>query len=308
MVFARHEQESTMRFANPILVSLLVCSVCSPVMAAPATRAAQKTAPTARTPARKTPVELPPSEATAKEALDHSPRHGEYVDVPLQPGSTPIRTWISYPERSDKAGVVLVIHEIFGLSDWVRGVADALAREGFVAVVPDLISGMGPGGGGTDSVSSRDDVVALVRKLTPAETHARLDAVRMYAEHLPAANGKLATLGFCWGGGESFEYAAADPAPRAAVVYYGVSPDSATLLQVHAPVLGFYGGDDARITLTVDPTRRALAKLHQSYEPHVLPGAGHGFLRAQDDRDGANLAAARAAWPITIAFLGKHLR
>lgn len=294
-----------MRYANLMLAPLFLLAMSPPATAA--THAARPAH--SRTPVRaRAPIALPPSETTAKDALDHSPRHGEYLDVPLQPGSTPIRTWISYPERKDRAGVVLVIHEIFGLSDWVRGVADALAREGFIAVVPDLISGMGPGGGGTDSVASRDDVVALVRKLTPEEARARIDAVRLFAEHLPAANGKLATLGFCWGGGKSFEYAAADPAPQATVVYYGVSPDSATLLQVKAPVLGFYGGDDARVTMTVDPARRVLGERGKTYEPHVLAGAGHGFLRAQDDREGANLAATKEAWPRTITFLDKYLR
>ena len=142
---------------------------------------------------------LPPSEQTAKDALNHSPRHGEYVDVTVLSGGA-IRTWVSYPERSDKAGVVLVIHEIFGLSDWVRGVADALARDGFIAIVPDLILGLGSGGGGTDSVASRDDVVKLVIALKPEDVKSRLDVIRDYALSLPPANGKLATVGFCWGG------------------------------------------------------------------------------------------------------------
>ena len=250
---------------------------------------------------------LPPSEANAKSALDHTPRHGEYVDVKL-PSGVSIRTWVVYPERKDKAGIVLVIHEIFGLSDWIRGVGDALAAQGFIAVVPDLISGMGPGGGGTDSVTTRDDVVALVRKLTPDETRARLDAVRDWALTIPAANGKFATLGFCWGGGRSFEYAAGSPAPRAAVVYYGVSPDSATLLRIHTPVLGLYGADDARVTATIPPATAALEQLGAPYETHLYAGAGHGFLRAQDDREGANLLATQKAWPRTIAFLGKYLK
>src|SRR5262249_46163996 len=163
------------------------------------------------------------------------------VDI-KSPGGTPIRTWVVYPERKDKAPVVLVIHEIFGLSDWLRGVADQLAREGFIAVAPDLISGMGPGGGGTDPAASRDDVGKLVRALTPEETTARLNAVREYARKIPAATGKVATLGFCWGGGQSFAYAASQPALDAAVVFYGTSPETPKLASVKAPVLGLYGG------------------------------------------------------------------
>ncbi len=251
---------------------------------------------------------LPASEVTAKDALDHSPRHGEYVDIPLASGGTPIRTWVMYPERPGKAGVVLVIHEVYGLSDWVRGVADQLAAEGMIAVVPNLISGLGPNGGGTESVPGRDDVVALVRKLTPDEARARLDAVRDFAARLPATNGRVATLGFCWGGGQSFSYATSAPPLAAAVVYYGVAPDSATLAEIRVPVLAFYGGDDARVTSTLEPARAALSGHGQSFESHVFAGAGHGFLRAQDDRNGANLTATRQAWPRTVVFLHRALR
>lgn len=251
---------------------------------------------------------LPPGEESAKAALDASPRHGEFVDIVRGEGQAPIRTWIVYPERKDKAGVVLLIHEIYGLSDWMRGVSDQLARDGFIAVAPDLISGLGPGGGGTDSVASRDDVVKLVRGLTPEETQARLDAVRAYAMKLPAATGKVATMGFCWGGARSFGYAASEPPIQAAVVFYGTSPDSATLPAIKAPVLGLYGGDDARVNATIEPARAALGKLKRSYEPHVFEGAGHGFLRAQSGREGANLKATQKAWPLALGFLRKHLK
>ena len=250
---------------------------------------------------------LPPSEENAKAALERSPRHGEFVDVAFPGGGTPLRSWVSYPERKDKAGVVLVIHEIFGLTDWIRGVADQLAADGFIAVAPDLISGLGPGGGGTDSTASRDDVVKLVRGLTPEAAIERVNAVRAYAVRLPAANGKIATLGFCWGGGRSFAYAANDPPSQAAVVFYGSSPDSATQLKVQAPVLGLYGGDDARVNATIEPAKQALKKLGKTYEPHLFEGAGHGFLREQEQREGANLMATRRAWPLALSFLRKHL-
>ncbi len=262
---------------------------------------------TASRAAKSPPAALPPDEVGAKAALEHSPRHGEYVDIPYA-GHTPLRTWVVYPERKDKAGVVLIVHEIFGLSDWIRSVADRLAADGFIAVAPDLISGLGPGGGGTDSVASRDDVVGLVRKLTPEETAARIAAVRAWAAKIPSANGKLGTIGFCWGGGQSFATAAANPPPQAAVVYYGVPPDSVQILNVRAPVLGNYGGNDARITSTVDATRATLAKLGRTYEPHVYDGAGHGFLRQQDTPDGANRKASQAAWPRTVEFLRQYLQ
>ena len=253
------------------------------------------------------PTPLPPPEDSALAALDRSPRHGEWVDVEYA-GHGPIRTWIVYPERKDKAGVVLVIHEVFGLTDWIRSVADRLAAEGFIAVAPDLISGLGPGGGGTDSTHSRDDAVKLVRLLTPEESAARIGAMVTWARKLPAANGKLATIGFCWGGARSFMAAAMDPSPQGCVVYYGTSPDSVQILGVKAPVLGHYGGDDARVNSTIDAAKAALKKQKVSYEPNIYPGAGHGFLRQQALRDGANLKASEQSWPKTIAFLRSRLK
>ncbi|MGA7160760.1 MAG: dienelactone hydrolase family protein, partial [Bacteroidota bacterium] len=238
-------------------------------------------------------------------ALDKSPRHGEWIDISYD-GKTPIRTWIVYPERKDKAPVILMIHEIFGLSDWMRSVADQFAKEGFIAVAPDLISGFGPNGGGTASVSSRDSVVMLIRNLSAEETYRRLDSVRAYALRLPSANGECGVVGFCWGGGRSFGYACIRPELKAAVVYYGTSPDSMELLTLNVPVLGLYGGDDARVGATVGPASVQINKLGKTFEFEMYEGAGHGFLRAQSDRDGANLRATEKAWPRMLSFLKKY--
>jgi carboxymethylenebutenolidase len=251
---------------------------------------------------------LPPPEDQARAALEKSPRHGEWIDVKAGEDATPIRTWIVYPERKDKAGVVIVIHEVFGLTDWIRGVADQLAREGFIAVAPDLISGRGPGGGGTESAGGRDAAVALVRGLSPEEAATRLDAVRAWAVALPASNGKSATVGFCWGGARSFAYATTQSSLDAAVVYYGSSPETPALASVRAPVLGLYGGDDARVNATVPAAEAEMKKLGKSFETHTYEGAGHGFLRQLAERDGANAKAAQQAWPRTIEFLKERLR
>jgi carboxymethylenebutenolidase len=251
---------------------------------------------------------LPASQEDAKAFLEKSPRHGEYADVKLPGGGTPIRTWVVYPERKDKAPVVIVIHEIFGLSDWIRAVADRLAADGFIAVAPDLISGRGPGGGGTESTTSRDEVVGLIRSLKPEEVNVGLDAVRAWSARLPAATGKTATIGFCWGGARSFAYAVAQPDLNAAVVYYGSGPSELpTLASIKAPVLGLYGGDDARVNATIEPVAAEMTKLGKSYETEIYEGAGHGFLRDQAGREGANRRATEKAWPRTIAFLRKNL-
>ena len=289
-----------------VAAAVLLAPVVSRAQSSPAPARPSAT-PAAAASAMPRDENLPAPEESAKAALEKSPRHGEYVDVKGADGK-PIRTWVVYPERKDKAGVVVVIHEIFGLSDWIRGVADQLAREGFIAVAPDLISGHGPGGGGTESAPSRDDVVALVRAVTPAEATARLDAVRAHAIKLPAASGKSATIGFCWGGARSFAYAADQPALDAAVVYYGTSPEAADLARVNAAVLGNYGGDDARVNATIAPAEAEMKRLGKTYEPHVYEGAGHGFLRAQSGRDGANLKATQQAWVRTIAFLRERLK
>ncbi|HEY4611459.1 MAG TPA: dienelactone hydrolase family protein [Bacteroidota bacterium] len=250
---------------------------------------------------------LPAAEETAKMALEKSPRHGEFIDITYEGNQYPIRTWIVYPERKDKAPVVVVICEIFGLSDWIRAVADQLAKDGFIAVAPDLISGMGPNGGGTESAASRDDVVKMIRGLNAEETYKRLNVVRAYAMKLPAANGKTGTVGYCWGGSRSFGYACAQAGLNAAVVYYGSAPDSTELPKLNAPVLGLYGGDDARVNATIEPAAQQLKNLKRSYEYEIFEGAGHGFLRAQSGREGANLKATQQAWPRTVAFLKKHL-
>ncbi len=250
---------------------------------------------------------VPPGEDGAKAALEKSPRHHEWVKIPVPGSDVKLNTFVAYPERKDKAPVVIVIQEVYGLTDWIRGVADTLAADGFIAIAPDLLSGRGPGGGGTEAFPSRDDVVKAVRDLQQPEVMTMLDAVQAYGTGLPAATANFATIGFCWGGGQSFNYAAHQPKLGAAVVYYGVSPPNEALGTVRAPVLGLYGEDDARVTTTVGPASEKMEELGKVFIPHIYKGAGHGFLRAQGEREGANLAASKEAWPATIEFLKKNL-
>jgi carboxymethylenebutenolidase len=210
-----------------------------------------------------------------------------------------------YPERKTKAPVVVVIHEIFGLSDWIRGVADQLAAEGFIAIAPDLLT-MKNLPAGSDSTAAQA-AMAAIRTLDPTQVQRMIDGVARYGMALPAAQPRYGVVGFCWGGGVSFEHATHAPSLGAAVVYYGVSPASEKLSMVRAPVLGLYGGNDARVDATIPPADSALRALGKTYSHTVFDGAGHGFLRQQNGMNGANLRATQEAWPATIAWFKRYL-
>jgi len=247
---------------------------------------------------------LPAGAAEAEARLASSPRHGEWAVV--KSGSDSIRAWVVYPERSTNAPVVLVVHEIFGLSHWVRAVADQLAADGFIAIAPDLLT-MHDIPAGEDGAPSADSARIAIRALSNDDVNRWLSAVAEYGMSLPAATRSYGIVGFCWGGSTSFAHAVAAPSLGAAVVYYGNSPDPAALSSVRAPVLGLYAGDDARVNATVAPADSALKALGRTFEAHFFDGAGHGFLRTQDGRDGANLRASQQAWPLTLAWFRQHL-
>ena len=215
----------------------------------------------------------------AKARLEASPRHHEYVA--LRHGNRTVQAFVVYPEVKGKAPVVILIHEIFGLTDWAKEMADELAAQGFIVVAPDLLSGFGPNGGGSSEFPSQDDAVKAVSALDPNAVNADLDAAADYAKNIPSANGKIATVGFCWGGGKSFAFAAHRKDLSAAFVFYGPAPSDVTTIT--APVYGFYGGNDARIGATVPPTVAAMKAAGKKYEPVTYDGAGHGFMRAGED-------------------------
>jgi carboxymethylenebutenolidase len=249
---------------------------------------------------------IPAGAASVADRLAKSPRHGEFVTIGTGPSDS-VRAWVVYPERSTKAPVVVVVHEIFGLSTWVRGVADQLAADGFIAIAPDLLTGKVAPEPGSDTVAA-SAATSAIRSLKPEDVQRQIAAVGQYGMNLPAAEKQYGVVGFCWGGGTSFASAVASPPGLgAAVVYYGTSPATASLVNVKVPVLGLYGGDDERVGATVPPADSAMRALGKRFEPHTFPGAGHGFLRQQDGKGGANLAAAKEAWPLTISFFRSTL-
>jgi carboxymethylenebutenolidase len=215
----------------------------------------------------------------AKTRLEASPRHHEYV--PLKHGDRTVQAFVVFPEVKSKAPVIVLIHEIFGLSDWAKEMADELAAQGYIVIAPDLLSGYGPNGGGTSEFSGQDAVVKAVSGLNPDGVMADLDAAADYGKKLPAANGKLADIGFCWGGGKSFAFAAHRKDLSAAFVFYGPGP--ADVSTIVAPVYGFYAGNDARIGATIPATTAAMKAAGKTYEPVTYDGAGHGFMRAGED-------------------------
>jgi carboxymethylenebutenolidase len=233
----------------------------------------------------------------AKARLERSPRHQEWVKV--KQGTREVQSFIVYPEVKDKAPAVVLIHEIFGLSDWVRSVADQLAEAGYIAIAPDLLSGMAPGGGGTSEFSGQDAVVKAISSLPPDQVTADLNAAVDYASKLPACNGHVAVAGFCWGGGQSFRYATHNPTIKAAFVFYGTGPDDEEAIsRIHCPVYGFYGGNDARVGATVPQSVELMKKAGKTYEPVTYEGAGHGFMRAGEapDANEGNKKARDEAW------------
>jgi len=224
----------------------------------------------------------------AKAILNKSPRHQEWVKVKY--GNRTVDAFVVYPEVSHKAPVVLLIHEIFGLSDWARSMADDIAAMGYIVIAPDLLSGFGPNGGGTGAFADQQAVIRAVSGLDAAAVTADLNATADYALKLPAANGKLAVIGFCWGGGKSFLYATQRKDLRAAFVFYGPPPEADALKSIGAPVYGFYAGSDARITATVPDMKTAMTAAGKTYDTVIYDGAGHGFMRAGEDPANTNPA------------------
>ena len=256
------------------------------------------------------------AQAWAKAKLDQSPRHGEYVTI-TEPAGRQLQAWVVYPEVKGKAPVVVMIHEIFGLSDWVRLMADETAAKGYIVVTPDLLSGFGPAAGaapmadmpnmpadhnhdaapagaafvaatpgGTSAFPDQGAVVKAVSSLNAAQVLTDLDAAADYGKHLPAANGKLASAGFCWGGGKSFAFATHRSDLAEAFVFYGPPPASQDMPKINAKVYGFYGEMDNRIDATIPQATTDMKAAGKTYDPVTYTGAGHGFMRAGQDPAG----------------------
>jgi len=240
-------------------------------------------------------VQLAAGQDWAKEQLAKSPRHREWVTIKHDGRS--VDTLVVYPESKDKRPVVLIIHEIFGLSDWAQGLADEVAAAGYIAVAPDLLTGMASNGGRTKDFSV-DAAMEAVSKLAPSQVTADLNAAADYGLKLPASSGKLFVAGFCWGGSQTFRFATTRADLAAAFVFYGSGPAKESMATIKAPVYGFYAGNDARIGATVPDTIANMKAAGKAYEPLTYDGSGHGFMRAGEapDASEANKKAREDSW------------
>jgi carboxymethylenebutenolidase len=231
-------------------------------------------------------------------------RH-EWVDIPV--GSRKVHTWIEYPDGEAKAAVVVVMSYEAGLDEWMCSVADELATSGFIALAPDVLTGLGPNGGNYDAFRSPDEAIRATRaRVVPDQAVRQYLAAAAYGVKLPRATGKIASVGFGPGGTFSFRFAAEAPTVDAAAVYYGPAPNDATLQKVKVPILGFYGEDDPEVTATVEATAAAMKRAGKSFEYQIYPGATHHFGLIQVE--GRNGPAIQDAWKRTVAFLTEHLQ
>ncbi|MCI0619268.1 dienelactone hydrolase family protein, partial [bacterium] len=225
------------------------------------------------------------SQEYVKQKLEKSPRHSEWVDV--KNGNRAIHSFVVYPQSKEKATAVVVIHENRGLTDWVRGVADQVAEAGYIAIAPDLLSGMGPKGGNTSDFADADAAKEGIYKLEQPQVTSDLNAVADYVIKLPASNGKLAVAGFCWGGGQTLRFATNRPDLKAGFVFYGsFEHTKEDIARIKSPVYGFYGGSDERIGATIPGTTEQMKAAGKTYEPVTYEGATHGFMRSGEDPAG----------------------
>lgn len=268
-----------------------------------------------RPPMTSKPPDLPANFLMAAKTVAQSPRKGQWMDIPMA-GGTKLHTWISFPQASGKAPAVLVFQPAPGMdmgepitrgggANWLRGIADQLALEGFIAVLPDLTSGLGPNGGNYDSFQYPDDSAAALGRLNHAELLNRVRAARDYAMRLPEANGRLGVTGVCAGGALAWESAAQIEGVNASVVFYGGPPAGEVMAKISAPVIAFFGRNDLGLEPIIAPATADMKRLGKEFEVHVYENATHAFLYRQDL--GKNYAATRDAWPRAIAFFRNHL-
>jgi carboxymethylenebutenolidase len=240
-----------------------------------------------------------------KERLENSPRHQEWLK--LTHDNRSLDAFLVYPESSQKVEGIIVIHENRGLNDWARSMTDQLAEKGYIAIAPDLLSGLGPGGGKTSDFPSSDAAREALYQLDPDQITSDLNAAYDYLKKLKSCNGKIVVIGFCWGGSQTFRYATNQSGLEASFVCYGRAPAEGTGMDlINAPVYGFYGGNDERVNASLEATEMQMKGADKTFDPVIYPGAGHGFMRSGEAADATpqNKQARSDAWQRLLGILG----
>jgi len=246
------------------------------------------------------------SQDFALSQLENSPRHHEWIQ--LASNERTLHSFVAYPERSGNSPVVIVIHENRGLDNWARSFADQMAAAGYLAIAPDLISGINPDFPKTSDFPTSDDARKAIYDLKPEKVIADLNSVFDYASKISAGNGKVSVMGFCWGGSQTFRYATNNPNIQNALVFYGTAPNDSTIFSnINAPIYGFYGGEDQRVNASIEKTKQFTDAANKKYEIIIYEGAGHAFMRRGDDPAGdkPNVDARNAAWVEIKKILGQ---
>lgn len=244
------------------------------------------------------------AQSYSKERLENSPRHHEWVEIKLN--GKVIHAFVVYPEKSTATQAVIVIHENRGLNDWARSAADQFAEKGYLAIAPDYLSDFSPEYKKTSNFANQDDARTAIYELKPEDVMAMSDAVFHFIRQDKACNGQVSVAGFCWGGMQSFNYAAQNAELHKALVFYGSAPtEEEVVINIACPVYGFYGENDARINAGITGIEELMKKHGKYFEPVIYPGAGHAFMKSGDDPEGsaANKEARNAAWERVVKVL-----
>jgi len=256
----------------------------------------------------------------AKDKIKQSPLRHEWVTI--RSGDRKLKAILVYPEKRRDGTIVLIAHEVFGMSDSTINTAMQIAKMGYVTIAPDFLSGHASIGGGSASFKPRAHS-DLSAELDDDAVDSDFNSWIHYAIEMPQSNGKIAIVGLSWGGGASFRYTAGphvDPSLKATFVFYDVSPPVTTqgifhnakspgVFPVHrfaTPVFGFYASNDNRVMRTLQFTKDAMENAGNRYEPIVYQDADHGFMRLGNDPENTN-PANRGAIKASLTRLSQEL-
>ena len=225
----------------------------------------------------------------------------EMVQFPGNAGN--VSAYVSRPKDGTNLGTVIVIHENRGLVGHIKDVARRFAKDGFAAIAVDCMGRIG----GSDQYNGSDAATEAIKKVTGAMVAEDLTAALNYMKKQNYVNGKIGVVGYCWGGGNSLNFATKCKELNAAVGYYGRNPDPLdSVANISCPLMGNYGEDDPNIMPGLEPLKAALAKAGKSFDVKVYPGAKHAFNN-NTNADRYHPEAAKDAWARTVSFFKKHL-